>query len=347
MIRRLIFALAGLLALGRAPFAACATPTSYDTQIIKPHLVDIGAARRLSLNCVGKGAPVVIFLQGGEGSILNWREVEKPIAAMTRVCFYDRAGFGWSDPPRGAITGLSETDDLHALIAKAGIPTPVVLVGHSIGGFYATMFADRFRPDVAGMVLVDPGFAGQFDPPTPAERTLEEGNIRQGDDHLRQCAALARQRRLSPRDSHDCFMVRDCSATGAHRAPEETRYLLNMCDRPFAYEAELAQSDRFFPAGDEEPEDYREERQASRSFGDMPLIVMTAGVSNRDSGQSDAIYEDFTRRWKLGHDKLAARSTRGESILVPGAHHFIQLDEPQMVIDAVAKVLSEARAHPS
>ena len=70
----------------------------YDPQIIARHHVDIGG-RRLNMTCVGKGAPVVVFLQGGEGSILSWRKVEAPIAAVTRVCLYDRAGFGWSDPP--------------------------------------------------------------------------------------------------------------------------------------------------------------------------------------------------------------------------------------------------------
>lgn len=341
-MRTLIIAIAALLVF--APPALAASPISYDPQIIKPHLLDIGGGRRLSIACVGKGSPVVVFLQGGEGSILNWRKVEKPIAAMTRVCFYDRAGFGWSDPPAGPVTGLTETDDLHALLRAAHISRPVILVGHSMGGFYATLYADRFASEVAGMVLVEPAFAGQFDPPTAAERTIEEGNIRQGGTHLRDCANLARQGKLSLQDPSGCFMLSDCSATSPDRTAAETEYLLNMCLRPFSYEAETAQSDSFFPTHGEEPVDYREERQARRSFGDMPVIVLTAGLSGRDPGQSDAVYEDFVRRWKLGHDKLAARSTRGESIPVPEAHHFIQLDQPQTVIEAISKAVSESRA---
>ncbi|MFP5296925.1 MAG: alpha/beta fold hydrolase, partial [Alphaproteobacteria bacterium] len=89
---------------------------SLDGRLAEPHLVEIEDGRRLNFFCIGEGAPVVLFEQGGEGNIANWKAVQPAISALTRTCFYDRAGFGYSDPPAEAVTALSVTDDLRALL---------------------------------------------------------------------------------------------------------------------------------------------------------------------------------------------------------------------------------------
>ena len=303
----------------------------------KPHLISVRGGRRFNIICVGSGSPTVIFEQGADGSMADWREVQPAISTLTRTCLYDRAGFGFSDPPNGPITGTFTTDDLHALLRRAHVARPVVLVGHSMGGFYATLYADRFKSEVAGLVLVDPAFPKQFDPPTEAERKLEEGNINGGYAHLDGCANLAGAGKLTEQDRHDCFRLDPTlSATDA-------RYVLSMFTRPSWYKAEVSQSRAFFPAAEADSVDALEEQRAARSWGDLPTIVLTAGIVGRDDGQSDAVYNDFVARWKAGHDALAARSTAGESILVPSAHHFIQLEAPQVVIDAIRRVVAEVR----
>ena len=314
--------------------------TPYDPQIIERHLVDIGAGRRLNVTCVGEGAPAAVFMQGGEGSILNWRNVEKPIAAITRVCFYDRAGFGYSDPPAGSVTALSETDDLHALLKAADIRGPVVLVGHSIGGFYATMYADRFRKDVAGLVLVDPGFAGQTQAGrTPRQHDIEVACDRRGEARLAACASLARQGLLSLENTQGCMSF------PAPTSPAEAAYLANMASHPYWYEAELSQSQNYAFGPDSGPSlDTREEAAARRSFGDMPIVVMSSERTARDAWQDDAAFRTFVAAWRAGHDRLAARSTRGRSFVVPNAGHFIQRDRPDAVIAAIKEVVQAARA---
>jgi pimeloyl-ACP methyl ester carboxylesterase len=311
-------------------------PTEWP-DLSKPHFVDVAGGRRLNILCVGHGAPTVVFEQGANGSMADWRAVQPAVSAMTRACLYDRAGFGFSDPPGAPITGTLATDDLHALLRKAGIATPVVLVGHSMGGFYATLYTDRFRSDVAGLVLVDPAFAGQFNPPTPEERALEEGNINHGYGHLADCAKLAKTGKLSQQSPRDCF------ALPPGRSATDARYVLHLYLRSSWYESETSQSRAFFPATEADSEDMIEARQAMRTWGDLPTIVLTAGIVAREDGQSDAIHEEFVRRWKTAHDALAARSSGGESILVTGSHHFIQLDQPQVVIDAISRVIAEAR----
>ena len=332
---------AALLSVAAHPSAACADPsTPYDPQIIERHLVAIGGSRHLNLSCVGAGSPVVVFLQGGEGSILNWRKVEKPIAAMTRACFYDRAGFGYSDPPSGPITAISETDDLHALLAKAHVPGPLILVGHSVGGFYATMYADRFPGEVAGLVLVDPGFAGQTQrPQTPQQHQVEFDYNRRGEARLEDCAALARQGRLSLTNTQGCISF------SAPESPAEAAYLTYMVVHPYWYEAEFSQSRNFaFGPDGGVSLDTRQENAARRSFGDMPLIVMSSDRTPRDGWQDDAAHEAYVTAWRAGHDRLAARSTKGRSFVVPGAGHFIQRDRPDAVISAIEVVIGDARA---
>lgn len=117
-------------------------------------LVDIGG-RSLYINCTGSGSPTVV-LEPGAGMLssdLGW--IAPTVAQETRVCVYDRAGRGWSEPAKTAQNGAQTAADLHTLLERAHVPGPYVLAGHSFGGLYALAFAARFPADVAGMVLVD------------------------------------------------------------------------------------------------------------------------------------------------------------------------------------------------
>ena len=120
-------------------------------------LVDIGG-RSLYLDCRGRGTPTVILESGMGDGAGAWSAVQDELAATTRTCAYDRAGRGSSDP-RGTHTLADAATDLRALLDAAGEAGPFVLVGHSLGGDHVRVFADRYRDDVVGVVLVD-----AFDP---------------------------------------------------------------------------------------------------------------------------------------------------------------------------------------
>lgn len=338
----LVFGLAAMLSPLRVVAADARPPQEPASvrmapELLRPHLVDIGDGRRLNLHCVGHGAPTVLFEQGGEGLIFNWRKVQPAITAITRTCFYDRAGFGFSDPPAKPVTATNVTDDLHALLKTAGVERPIVLVGHSIGGFYATMYADRFPAEVAGMVLVEPGFAGQWPKLSPEDASTREEETRRGGARFLQCGALARQGLLSAEAPHDCFK------TPSDLTLVERDYFLHVNTRPWWYEAEIDQSDNYFPYHSDGSVSWNEERVLSRSFGAMPLAVLSAAVAPGNSWESDAVYETSAQWWRAGHEALAQRSTRGVWTLVPKAGHFIQKDNPEAVVQAIKRVVEQAR----
>lgn len=137
--------------------------------------IDLGG-RHLAVTCAGQGAVTVILETGLGAESAGWAQVEADVAQVARVCRYDRANRGESDPAAKPRTAAQMIDDLEAMLAKADLPGPYIAVGHSYGGLLARLFAARHRDEVKGLVLVDSLHADQFDtfaplfpPPMPGE----------------------------------------------------------------------------------------------------------------------------------------------------------------------------------
>ena len=320
-----------------APGRANSQDASGSANALKGELVDIGGGRHLNLVCAGMGSPTVVFLQGLGGGITGWKKVRNPVASITRSCFYDRAGFGYSDPSSQPSTADNVTNDLHALLHAAGIKGHIVLVGHSLGGLFATLYTDKFAPQVAGLVLVDPSFADKFDFPLPEARTLMLSDENQFVAFLKACQTLASGSKLSKENRGNCFHLPSNATT------EEATYLLYQGTKPTYYASGISEIESFFPLTQHSSLDGSEELGRRRTFGNKPLIVLTAGVAAHDSRISDADNERLAKYWKHGHQTLAARSTRGESIVVPQSRHDIQADRPEAVIEAIRKVILQVR----
>src|ERR671925_332710 len=132
-------------------------------------LIDVGG-HRLHLSCTGSGTPTVVLEPGGGGMSSNLGWIAPAVARDTRVCVYDRAGRGWSEPASTAQDGAQIATDLHTLLQRGHVPGPYVLAGHSFGGLYVLTFAARYPEEVAGMVLVDstaPASAANPGTPSP------------------------------------------------------------------------------------------------------------------------------------------------------------------------------------
>ena len=119
-------------------------------------LVEVEPGRSLHIYCVGSGTPTVVLEAGaGDFGLSSWYSVLPQLSALSRTCAYDRAGTGWSDPPRVPLMPTAMVEDLHTLLAKSGEPGPYLLVGHSLGGPIIRHYAVHYPGEVAGLVLVD------------------------------------------------------------------------------------------------------------------------------------------------------------------------------------------------
>lgn len=153
----LFFAFGSLAALIAAGLIYQALGRYHDRRRFPPpgRLIAVGD-RRLHLHEQGTGSPAVILEAGIAGSSLGWALVQPRIAAFTRVCSYDRAGLGWSDAAIAPPSVQQMFADLDAVLSVAGVPPPYVLVGHSFGGLLVRAYAHYKPENVAGLVLLDP-----------------------------------------------------------------------------------------------------------------------------------------------------------------------------------------------
>jgi pimeloyl-ACP methyl ester carboxylesterase len=227
---------------------------------------------------------------------------------------------------------MAVTDDLHALLRRAGINTPVVLVGHSAGGLYATLYADRFPADVAGLVLIDPSVANAPQPPGQSQ-AQRDANFEASKVWFQSCADLARAGQLSLATPHDCI-----GKFPPERTPMEREYEAKQFGRPSQWESGLSEMISSTPSSSAPDENSLEEVRASRSYGAMPVVVLTHGRK-----EASPEMEAVRLAMKARHEQLAARSSRGESRVVPGSGHLIQVDQPDAVVDAIRKVVAEVR----
>lgn len=273
----------------------------------------------------------MIFEAGLGDQIRAWATVQPEIARRTTACSYDRAGLGFSDPSSRAGTSVNAVDDLHRLLVAAALKPPYVLVGHSLGGMYVRLYADKYPAEIAGMVLVDPV-------------SEEQG---------RRYTALD----LSTKTLNDQYVARihdECipaSAKGFDRSSEVYKRCVGGPDPHFSAEFNQALADNqstavhFQAVWSEWANVFRtssdQVRAAKRSFGDMPLIVLSRAPFALQPNETQAMRDAKNQLWMELHDALASLSTRGVNRVVPGAGHYIQFDQPDAVIGAVSEVLGE------
>jgi pimeloyl-ACP methyl ester carboxylesterase len=295
-------------------------------------MVDVGGYR-LHINCQGSAEPGVptIVVEAGAGEFsLGWDQVQREVAQLARICTYDRAGLGWSERGPNPRTAPHIVQELDALLTAAGVATPYVLVGHSMGGLYVRLYAHEHPDQVAGMVLVD--------------GSHEEANQRLPDALVKASGQATQMLRIPQLLSAIGLLARDPGGYPSQFLPplapgtEET------------YQALLAMSPQFFATSIEEASAEEESCAAMRSvqdpsLGDMPLIVISASefatsavmkLSAEEQAQAMAAWAELQA-------ELVTLSSNGKQVIAEGAGHHVHLDQPQVVIDAIREVVEAAR----
>jgi pimeloyl-ACP methyl ester carboxylesterase len=294
-------------------------------------LVDIGG-RRINLHCTGADGPTVILMAGIFSWSVVWYKTQPVIAQKTRVCAFDRAGYGFSDPgPRPQI--LSDVvDDLHAALNAGPIPGPYVLVGHSLGGIEARLYAQRWPKEVVGMVLVDTASAGEglIDENQPGYDEVIGGESYAAD--MLHCAFLVADGPLEPSRPE----YNDCSSASA--LPSDT---------PTAFRKAWPQFFTAYYFADKvslmsSVYTHRYDSVDHRRLGAMPLVVLSIeNAWNNGTPAGARFNRSYSKVWTALQRGLAHLSTRGVHRIIKDSGHHIQLDKPQAVIDAVDEVLRQ------
>src|SRR5215216_4323460 len=178
--RGLVWLVGGLLALAviGAIYQVIATQIDQRTYLPPGEMVNVNG-RLMHINCMGEGSPKVILEAANFGMSAHWVRVQQQLGKTTRVCAYDRAGMGWSEPGPEPRDARQISSELHTLLKGASTEGPYVLVGHSYGGLYARMYAARYSDETAGVVLVDSSHPEQFTR-TQEGRAMYENTRRMG-----------------------------------------------------------------------------------------------------------------------------------------------------------------------
>jgi pimeloyl-ACP methyl ester carboxylesterase len=306
--------------------------------------------RSIHFTCAGHGSPTVILIAGGGGWGIHWNKVQPAIAAKTRVCAWDRAGFGFSGPSPVPQTLANRTSDLEIALARGGIPAPYIVVGHSAGAYESLLLTDREPTKVVGMVLVDPSVPDQpnrFRRATPAiSATMGPSSQQPVVLLLRKCAAGIRAGAVRPGADPDHCLTPPPFPPDYPQVLRVALTKLSASATPqviaSVYET-IASSDAAFDADSEAIV------SSHRAYGSMPLTVLTAGEFRLPANASQAVKDEVPARqadWRRAHDEYAALSRRGENRIVAGSGHIIQWDKPQAVINAVIETVKAARATP-
>ncbi|MDF2745429.1 MAG: uncharacterized protein K0S88_6808 [Actinomycetia bacterium] len=290
-------------------------------------LVDVGGYR-LQLACQGEGSPTVVMEAAIGETGLIWSRVQPAVARLTRTCVYDRAGLGWSDASPRPRTAAVMVEELHHLLARAEVPGPYVLVGHSLGGLLVRLYAVRYPQEVAGLVLVDSAHEDQYRrAPTEIGEVVPQFED-QGRQQLEGLKALIISGSLDvgmlpippglPPVAADTFRALVAAS------PKHVETLLAEQRAVQAIHAELAAA-------------------GITSLGDLPLIVLSHGQPMAMPGLPDAVNQAYEQLWQELQAELAGLSSRGRLVVAHDSGHYIQLERPGLVIDAIGEVVAAGR----
>jgi pimeloyl-ACP methyl ester carboxylesterase len=276
-------------------------------------LVDVGG-RKMHIDCTGEGSPTVILDSGLGESSLSWRKVQPEIAKLTRVCSYDRAGLGYSDPSSAPRTSRVIAHELHALLQAASVSAPYVIVGHSMGGYDVRVYTSMYSKEIVGMVLVDASHPDQ-DNRFPAELKRLQGSWRREAQFISYTMPFGIPRLLGLCDDDAISRAADCNWRSSREQLAEMQ----------AFSASAA------------------EAAATGSLGDLPLAVLSHDPDKPSAELPADLANSVNEAWEKMQEELAHLSTRGRRTIAKNSGHYIQLDRPDLVIDAIHSVVEEAR----
>lgn len=318
-----------LLILLVAGFAYQFVGGARDRRIYPPvgKLVDVGGYRMHIIDA-GEGQPTVVMDAGLGHTSPVWSLVAPEVATFTRVVIYDRAGYGWSERGPAPRTSQHIAEELHTLLHNARIAPPYMLVGHSFGGLNMYTYTTQYPQDVAGLILVD-----AVPPMIQARNPVE----------LRQFASFNRVKfrvlALATRQGITRAYLRIRGSDAAFDFISK----LPLAQQPSVLAGMLRKTFQAAAAESQMMGQSVEFANAAPFPSDVPLTVLAHGIPDmftRSMPPREAQVAETS--WQHMQAELAARSPRGSLIVAQQAGHKIHVDQPQLVIDAIRRMVTES-----
>jgi pimeloyl-ACP methyl ester carboxylesterase len=287
-----------------------------DRQTYQPpgKLIDVGGYR-LHVYCTGEGGPTVVLDFGLDGSYLDWFRVQPQVAQFTRVCSYDRAGYGWSDGNSLPRVPSIMSQELHRALVNAGEKPPYILVAHSFGSFNALMYAHQYPAEVLGMVLVDGAHPDEL-LPFYFQKKLWLRMMQ-----ITMPFGLPRWRGWCGSGPAEIAGMKRAIGCQSH-----------------IYASHYAQWEAL-------PQSANEVRNLG-SLGSLPLVVISRDP-NRPSTAGDVISVKREHHWLKLQKELAELSSRSIHTVAERSGHSIPTQRPDVVIEATRNLVMQVRGQTS
>lgn len=341
-IRQTRFALLALMIYSFAPSAQAQGHGAPPPFPALGRLVDIGGWR-LHLNCTGEsraGQPTVILEAGLGDFSVEWSLVQPGVSNFARVCSYDRAGDGWSELGPHPRTFRQIVYELHTLLQLAGEQPPYLMVGHSYGGWLVRLYQATYPSEVSGMVLVE---AGASDP----WRLMPDGKLVRSSE-LNKGAMVPAIKTSNPLKLDDipppalrqmregiAFLSKNPNQPPRDKLPPDARHMRSWALGQLGHVLAAVN-----PFENEELAGLRVVRtKQDFPLDAMPLVVITRGISEEEGPDNKKLEAEH----REDHADMARMSRNGKLLIALRSGHHVQLDEPELVVTAIQKVIAEIK----
>jgi pimeloyl-ACP methyl ester carboxylesterase len=279
----------------------------------------------MHLYCTGEGSPTIVLESGGGNGMLKWAKVQTALSKTTRVCSYDRAGFGWSTPVPGPRDANTIADELHALLQQAGVRGPFVLMAHSRGGLYIRAYTAHYPEDVTGLIFIESA--------APLYEDRESPELRAATSHSQYVyypfillMATGLQRPMGA-----------CSAEPGFDQPDASRIAQLECGR------------QFDPIFREYMSTHRdgEETINTGPYGDIPVLIFSRDtqLDQQNMNLPPKLAVEESTLWDREQEAFKRLSTHSRRIIAKGSGHPIQVERADLINREVAIFIQQLRSN--
>lgn len=282
---------------------------------------------KMHIYVTGQSGPSIIFESGGAGWCMDWNIIQREVSKYATAISYDRSGFGWSEPGTLPRDANQIEKELHSLLEKTEVKKPYILVGASFGGHIVRLYASRHPNDVVGIVLLDARHEDiDYKMPNGWKKIVSIGRS------INQFMLLLSQLRLLKLFG---FLL------GEKHLPPIVKHLSPALRTKYL---KIGFSTNYFRTNRNELDaiDASDHQlRPVRSLGDIPLVVIKHGIPNLFSSMPTTEAKIAEEVWCNLQQDLASSSTKSELIAAEKSGHAIHVDQPELVIATICKMIKE------